>query len=107
MRLVSVIAVSLSLLSAPLAADESWTIVHAGHLLSVPGQAPKANQSLVIKGGVIEEIRNGQFAREWILENRAGAPAFKALRRRDRGIELEQVGRRLRSLMSWIDSKEV
>ena len=56
---------------------------------------------------ILEEIRNGQFAREWILENRAGAPAFKALRRRDRGIELEQVGRRLRSLMSWIDSKEV
>jgi ketol-acid reductoisomerase len=56
---------------------------------------------------ILEEIRNGQFAREWILENRAGAPAFKALRRRDRGIELEQVGLRLRSLMSWIDSKEV
>jgi ketol-acid reductoisomerase len=56
---------------------------------------------------ILEEIRNGQFAREWILENRAGAPAFKAMRRRDRGIELEQVGLRLRSLMSWIDSKEV
>ena len=56
---------------------------------------------------ILEEIRNGQFARDWILENRAGAPAFKAMRRRDRDIELEQVGRRLRGLMSWIDAKEV
>ena len=34
---------------------------------------------------ILDEIQNGQFAREWILENRAGAPAFKATRRRNRG----------------------
>jgi ketol-acid reductoisomerase len=56
---------------------------------------------------ILKEIQMGQFAREWILENRAGAPAFKATRRRDRNLEIEQVGRRLRSLMSWIDAKEV
>ena len=56
---------------------------------------------------ILEEIQNGQFAREWILENRAGAPAFKAVRRRNRALQIEDVGRRLRSLMSWIDSKEV
>ncbi len=56
---------------------------------------------------ILAEIQNGEFAREWILENRAGAPAFKAIRRRDRSLEIEEVGRRLRSLMSWIDSKEV
>lgn len=56
---------------------------------------------------ILREIQEGQFAREWILENRAGAPAFKATRRRDRDLEIEQVGRRLRKLMSWIDSKEV
>lgn len=56
---------------------------------------------------ILGEIRNGEFAREWILENKAGAPAFKAYRRRDRELELEEVGRRLRSLMSWIDAKEV
>ncbi len=56
---------------------------------------------------ILTEIQNGQFAREWILENRAGAPAFKATRRRDRNLEIEHVGRRLRKLMSWIDSKEV
>lgn len=56
---------------------------------------------------ILTEIQTGQFAREWILENRAGAPAFKAMRRRDRGLQIEEVGRRLRSLMSWIDAKEV
>ncbi len=56
---------------------------------------------------ILAEIRNGEFAREWILENKAGAPAFKAYRRRDRALQLEEVGRRLRSLMSWIDAKEV
>jgi len=56
---------------------------------------------------ILSEIQNGQFAREWILENRAGAPAFKAIRRRERALEIEHVGRRLRSLMSWIDAKEV
>jgi ketol-acid reductoisomerase len=56
---------------------------------------------------ILAEIRNGEFAREWILENKAGAPAFKAHRRRDRALQLEEVGRRLRGLMSWIDAKEV
>lgn len=56
---------------------------------------------------ILKEIQDGQFAREWILENRAGAPAFQAMRRRDRNLTIEQVGRRLRRLMSWIDSKEV
>lgn len=56
---------------------------------------------------ILKEIQNGEFARDWILENRAGAASFKATRRRERDHELEQVGRRLRKLMSWIDSKEV
>jgi ketol-acid reductoisomerase len=56
---------------------------------------------------ILREIQDGHFAREWILENRAGAPSFQAIRRRDQDLELEKVGRRLRKLMSWIDSKEV
>jgi ketol-acid reductoisomerase len=56
---------------------------------------------------ILNEIQTGQFAREWILENRAGAPAFKAMRRRDRSLEIEEVGRRLRKLMTWINAKEV
>jgi ketol-acid reductoisomerase len=56
---------------------------------------------------ILEEIRNGQFAREWILENQANAPSFKALRRRERNHPIEEVGRRLRRLMPWINAKEV
>ncbi len=56
---------------------------------------------------ILTEIQTGQFARDWILENRAGAASFKAIRRRERSHEIESVGLRLRKLMSWIDSKEV
>lgn len=55
---------------------------------------------------ILKEIQSGQFAREWILENRSGQPVFKALRRQDREHPVEQVGQQLRSMMSWIDSKE-
>lgn len=56
---------------------------------------------------ILHEIQSGQFARDWILENKAGAPAFKATRRRERTHQIEEVGRRLRKLMTWINSKEV
>jgi ketol-acid reductoisomerase len=56
---------------------------------------------------ILTEVQNGQFARDWILENKANAPAFKAMRRQDRDHSIEEVGLRLRRLMSWIDSKEV
>ena len=56
---------------------------------------------------ILAEIQNGEFARNWILENKAGAPSFKAQRRRGADSQIEEVGRRLRRLMTWIDSKEV
>lgn len=56
---------------------------------------------------ILREIQTGQFAREWILENKAGAPAFKASRRLERKHPIEQVGQRLRGLMKWIDAKVV
>jgi len=56
---------------------------------------------------ILEEIQSGEFARQWILENKAGAPAFKATRRREREHPVEKIGLELRKLMSWIDEKEV
>ncbi|WP_164103798.1 ketol-acid reductoisomerase [Candidatus Laterigemmans baculatus] len=56
---------------------------------------------------ILNEIQTGQFARDWILENRAGAASFKAVRRRERKLQIEEVGRNLRRMMSWIDEKEV
>ena len=56
---------------------------------------------------ILHEIQSGQFAREWILENKANAPAFKATRRRERNHPIEVVGKQLRRLMTWIKAKEV
>lgn len=52
---------------------------------------------------ILEEIRSGEFAREWILENQAGRPVFNALRRRAASQLVESVGKRLRSMMSWLE----
>ncbi len=56
---------------------------------------------------ILYEIQSGQFARDWLLENKANAPAFKATRRRERNHPIEVVGKQLRRLMSWIKAKEV
>ncbi|MCA9028357.1 MAG: ketol-acid reductoisomerase [Planctomycetaceae bacterium] len=56
---------------------------------------------------ILAEIQAGEFAKEWILENKANQAAFKARRKLERKHELERVGRELRSMMSWIDAKEV
>ncbi|MEJ5363207.1 MAG: ketol-acid reductoisomerase [Spirochaetota bacterium] len=55
---------------------------------------------------VLEEIQSGQFARQWILENLAGRPQFNAIKKREREHLIERVGRELRKMMKWIDSKE-
>jgi len=56
---------------------------------------------------ILHEIQTGVFAREWILENKANQPTFKAMRRRDRQHLIEKVGLELRRMMTWINSKEV
>jgi ketol-acid reductoisomerase len=48
------------------------------------------------------EIRTGAFATEWVLEARAGFPAFEAMRRREREHPIEEVGARLREMMPWL-----
>jgi ketol-acid reductoisomerase len=51
---------------------------------------------------ILREIQTGQFAREFILENRAGAPTLKALRRIGAEHQVEQIGAKLRDMMPWI-----
>jgi ketol-acid reductoisomerase len=53
---------------------------------------------------MLHDIQTGEFAKEWILENRAGRPKFRALDNRDRNHAIEQVGRQLRAMMSWVKS---
>ena len=52
---------------------------------------------------VLAEIQSGDFAREWIAENRAGQENFQRLREEQRGHRIEREGRELRSMMDWID----
>ncbi|BCJ88113.1 ketol-acid reductoisomerase [Effusibacillus dendaii] len=52
---------------------------------------------------VLEEIQRGEFAKKWILENQAGRPTYNAIKRREAEHQIEQVGSRLREMMSWIN----
>jgi ketol-acid reductoisomerase len=56
---------------------------------------------------ILHEIQSGQFAKEWILENKANQPTFQAMRRRDRDHQIEKVGKELRAMMPWINAKVV
>ena len=56
---------------------------------------------------ILTEIQNGEFAREFILENQAGAATLKAKRRLGREHPIEQVGERLRGMMSWISQNKI
>jgi ketol-acid reductoisomerase len=56
---------------------------------------------------ILGEIQNGDFAREFILENLAGAPRLKALRRSSEAHPIEEVGERLRHLMPWIHEGKI
>ncbi len=51
---------------------------------------------------ILGEIQAGQFAREWVLENQANRAGFLAMRKRDAEHPIEEVGARLRKMMSWI-----
>src|SRR4051794_33184561 len=54
---------------------------------------------------VLGEIQSGEFAREWIAENRAGQENFKRMREEQQGTQIERQGRELRSMMDWIDTE--
>ena len=56
---------------------------------------------------VLREIQSGEFAREWLLEARAGKPVFNALTREGSEHQLEAVGRSLRELMPWLAEKKL
>ncbi|WP_286947370.1 ketol-acid reductoisomerase [Acetobacterium sp. UBA5834] len=52
--------------------------------------------------GVLSDIQDGTFARNWILENQANRPYFNAVRRIETETQVEKVGAELRTMMSWI-----
>jgi ketol-acid reductoisomerase len=56
---------------------------------------------------ILDDIQSGRFARDWVLENRAGQASFKAMRRRAAEHDIEKVGEKLRAMMPWISQNRL
>ncbi|UCE98562.1 MAG: ketol-acid reductoisomerase [Planctomycetota bacterium] len=56
---------------------------------------------------ILAEVTSGEFAKEWVNEYQSGLKKFKKLYEKDHDCQLEEVGRKLRKMMEWIDSKEI
>jgi ketol-acid reductoisomerase len=54
---------------------------------------------------ILGEIQSGEFAREWIAENKAGQENFQRMRAEQRDHQIEREGKQLRSMMDWIDQE--
>jgi ketol-acid reductoisomerase len=52
---------------------------------------------------ILDEIQSGEFAREWIAENRAGQESFQRMREEGKSHQVEKVGSDLRTMMPWIE----
>ncbi len=61
-----------------------------------------AEESRAAMKKILNDIQDGKFAREWILENKANAPVLRALRKKGEEHPIEEVGKRLRSMMGWL-----
>jgi ketol-acid reductoisomerase len=68
------------------------------------GKRVIAGQSRAAMRQLLADIQSGDFAREWIAENRAGRENFERMRSEQADHQVEVVGRELRSRMSWIDT---
>ncbi|MSO70648.1 MAG: ketol-acid reductoisomerase [Alphaproteobacteria bacterium] len=56
---------------------------------------------------ILAEIQSGRFARDWVLENKAGQASFKAMRRSEAEHPIEQVGEKLRAMMPWLKERRM
>ncbi len=54
---------------------------------------------------ILADIQSGEFAKEWIAENRAGGENFNRMREEAAGKQVEEVGAELRGMMPWIDTE--
>jgi ketol-acid reductoisomerase len=51
---------------------------------------------------ILEDIQQGRFTRDWMLECKSGQASFKATRRNNDAHQIEEVGEKLRGMMPWI-----
>jgi ketol-acid reductoisomerase len=56
---------------------------------------------------VLEDIQNGEYAKSFIIENRAGAPTLLSRRRLTSDHQIEVVGEKLRAMMPWIKQNKL
>ena len=56
---------------------------------------------------ILKEIQSGEFAREWMLECKAGKPVFNALTKKGDAHPIEEVGKRLRAMMPWLKKEKL
>ena len=57
--------------------------------------------------GVLQRIQNGEFAKQWIEENKQGRPNFNDRRQREHDLLIEKVGADLRQMMPFLDAKNI
>ena len=55
---------------------------------------------------ILEDIQSGEFAKNWILENKAGRPVYNSIKKKEENHLVEKVGRNLRKMMPWIKKGE-
>ena len=55
---------------------------------------------------ILDGIQDGSFATEWLLENQAGSPRFKTIRKLNDNHPLEEVGKRMRAMMPWLEKEK-
>jgi ketol-acid reductoisomerase len=56
--------------------------------------------------GILRDIQDGVWAKNWLLENQVGRPNFNAMRRRDADSQVEVVGKELRAMMPWLKTRK-
>ena len=71
----------------------------------VSGPRVIGDESRQAMKAILAEIQDGTFARNWILENQAGRPAYSALRNKDKNHEIETVGKKLRDMMPHLKGR--
>jgi ketol-acid reductoisomerase len=76
-----------------------------GDLVSGPRIITEGTKAEMKK--ILDEITSGEFAKNWVAEYQGGLKNFNALYDKDHGSQLEDVGRKLRKMMKWVDAKEV
>ena len=82
----------------------SDTAEHGGY---EAGPKVIGKESLAAMDQILADIRSGAYAERWIAENRSGRPHFNRRRGEEHAHPIEQVGKRLRGLMPFLDAKEI